>query len=187
MAINLRSHSGVMTEAMIRRYFHIKTIKKKCYKAPARIVKKYFQGMDPNMVDTIVEQALDAMRSTAEISLRRRDMVVHGRGIRDKYAGEHPICELCFERGIIVPTEEIHHKMPLSEGGTHDLSNLIALCKSSHSTIHAKRGDYWGRTMSGGHQSCADRSGDLSRVGAGEISTGTAPRERWVVLGIFHP
>ncbi|MBR5180405.1 MAG: HNH endonuclease [Lachnospiraceae bacterium] len=51
---------------------------------------------------------------------------------------------MCFERGIIVPTEEIHHKLPLSEGGTHDRSNLIALCKSCHSTIHAKRGDYWG-------------------------------------------
>ena len=61
-----------------------------------------------------------------------------------KYAAEHPFCELCFERGIIVPTEEIHHKLPLSEGGTHDRSNLIALCKSCHSTIHAKRGDYWG-------------------------------------------
>ncbi len=78
--------------------------------------------------------------------------------IRDKYAAEHPFCELCFECGIIVPTEEIHHKLPLSEGGTHDRSNLIALCKSCHSTIHAKRGDYWGRTMSGGHRLCADRS-----------------------------
>ena len=98
--------------------------------------------------------------------------------IRDKYAAEHPFCELCFERGIIVPTEEIHHKLPLSEGGTHDRSNLIALCKSCHSTIHAKRGDYWGRTMSGGHRLCADRSGDPSRAWAGEVSTGTAPRER---------
>lgn len=60
------------------------------------------------------------------------------------YAAEHPFCELCFERGIIVPTEEIHHKLPLSEGGMHDRRNLIALCKSCHSTIHAKRGDYWG-------------------------------------------
>ncbi len=59
-------------------------------------------------------------------------------------ASEHPFCELCFERGIIVETEEIHHKKPLSEGGTHDRSNLIALCKSCHSQIHAKRGDYWG-------------------------------------------
>ena len=64
--------------------------------------------------------------------------------IRDQYAKEHPFCELCFARGIIVETEEIHHKKHLSEGGTHDRENLIALCKSCHSTIHAKRGDYWG-------------------------------------------
>ena len=63
--------------------------------------------------------------------------------IRDKYASEHPFCELCFERGLAVPVEEIHHKKPLSEGGTHDRSNLIALCKSCHSQIHAKRGDRW--------------------------------------------
>ncbi len=79
------------------------------------------------------------------------------------YAAEHPFCELCYERGIIVLTEEIHHKKPLSEGGTHDLSNLIALCKSCHSTIHAKRGDYWG---------------EPSRVGAVQISRRMAPRER---------
>lgn len=63
--------------------------------------------------------------------------------IRDKYAAEHPFCERCFERGIIVPTEEIHHKLPLSEGGTHDRSNLIALCKSCYSHEHAERGDRW--------------------------------------------
>ncbi len=60
--------------------------------------------------------------------------------IRDEYAVEHPFCELCFARGLFVPAEEIHYKLPLSEGGTHDRSNLIALCKLCHSTIHAKRG-----------------------------------------------
>ena len=63
--------------------------------------------------------------------------------IRDKYAAEHPFCERCFERGILVETEEIHHKLPLSEGGTHDRRNLIALCKSCHSREHAERGDRW--------------------------------------------
>ena len=63
--------------------------------------------------------------------------------IRDKYAAEHPYCERCFARGVLVPVEEIHHKIPLAEGGTHDRSNLIALCKSCHSQIHAKRGDRW--------------------------------------------
>lgn len=63
--------------------------------------------------------------------------------IRDSYAREHPLCELCLERGVYSPTEEVHHKLPLAEGGTHDRSNLIALCKSCHATIHAKRGDRW--------------------------------------------
>ena len=63
--------------------------------------------------------------------------------IRDKYAAEHPFCEKCYEHGVLVPVEEIHHKLPLSEVGTHDRSNLIALCKSCHSQIHAMRGDRW--------------------------------------------
>ena len=53
--------------------------------------------------------------------------------IRDKYAAEHPFCEQSYAKGVLVPTEEIHHKLPLSEGGTHNRSNLIALCKSCHS------------------------------------------------------
>ncbi len=64
--------------------------------------------------------------------------------IRDKYAAEHPFCEQCYAKGILVSTEQIHHKKPLSEGGTHDWNNLIALCKPCHSQIHAKRGDRWG-------------------------------------------
>ena len=63
--------------------------------------------------------------------------------IRDKYAAEHPFCERCFERGILVETEEIHHKLPLSEGGTHDRNNLIALCKAVPFREHAERGDQW--------------------------------------------
>lgn len=65
------------------------------------------------------------------------------RRIRDSYAAAHPLCELCRENGIYVKTEEIHHKLPLSQGGTHDLNNLIALCKPCHARIHAERGDRW--------------------------------------------
>lgn len=63
--------------------------------------------------------------------------------IRASYVKEHPFCEKCFERGIIVPVEEVHHIVPLSEGGTHARDNLISLCKSCHSRIHAERGDRW--------------------------------------------
>ena len=62
--------------------------------------------------------------------------------IRDKYVSQHPFCERCFEKGIVVPVDEVHHIKPLSEGGTHDQENLIALCKSCHAKIHAERGDY---------------------------------------------
>ena len=60
MVANLRSHSGSLIEAKIKRYLSKNPIKKKCYKVPARIVEKYFEGMDPNTVDSIVEQALAA-------------------------------------------------------------------------------------------------------------------------------
>lgn len=60
MVMKLRSYSGTLTEAMVKRYLSTETIKKKCYKVPARIVEKYFEGMDPSKVDAIVEQALEA-------------------------------------------------------------------------------------------------------------------------------
>lgn len=63
--------------------------------------------------------------------------------IRDKYVSLHPFCELCYEKGMLVETEEVHHKKKLSDGGTHDRDNLIALCKSCHSRIHVLNGDRW--------------------------------------------
>jgi 5-methylcytosine-specific restriction protein A len=66
--------------------------------------------------------------------------------IRDSYVEAHPLCEKCLEHGQLVPTEEVHHKVPLSEGGTHSRTNLISLCKSCHAKIHAERGDRWNNT-----------------------------------------
>lgn len=63
--------------------------------------------------------------------------------IRDSYAAAHPLCERCLKEGKYVPTEEIHHKLPLSKGGTHARENLIALCKSCHAKIHAENGERW--------------------------------------------
>lgn len=60
MVMKLRSHSGSLTDAMVRRYLSKEPVKKKCYRVPARIVEKYFAGMDSNKVDSIVEQALAA-------------------------------------------------------------------------------------------------------------------------------
>lgn len=63
--------------------------------------------------------------------------------IRDSYAASHPLCEECLKQGRYSKTEEIHHKLPLSQGGTHERDNLMALCKSCHAKIHAGSGDRW--------------------------------------------
>ena len=68
--------------------------------------------------------------------------------IRDSYAAAHPLCEECLAKGVYTPTEEIHHILPLSQGGTHDRENLKALCKACHARIHAERGDRWHNTHS---------------------------------------
>lgn len=65
--------------------------------------------------------------------------------VRDAYVKEHPFCEECFKKGIMVPVEEVHHIKPISEGGNHNKSNLISLCKSCHARIHAQRGDRWNK------------------------------------------
>lgn len=35
---------------------------------------------------------------------------------------------------------EIHHKVPLSKGGTNDISNLMALCKKCHAQLDKEQG-----------------------------------------------
>lgn len=57
--------------------------------------------------------------------------------IRNAYIAEHPICEVCHS----ARATEVHHKLPLKCGGTHDIENLQALCKSCHSRIHFAIGD----------------------------------------------
>lgn len=44
-------------------------------------------------------------------------------------------CELCGNP--IKEILEVHHKKPVSQGGTHDEDNLIVLCASCHAVIHA--------------------------------------------------
>jgi 5-methylcytosine-specific restriction protein A len=54
------------------------------------------------------------------------------RKIRNRYVAAHPLCEMCKREGRLTPAQEVHHVSPLSEKGTHDESNLMALCKSCH-------------------------------------------------------
>jgi len=66
------------------------------------------------------------------------------RRIRARFITAHPLCEQCLKEGRLTAAQEIHHILPLSEGGTHDEANLMALCSSCHSKVtgHANP---WGR------------------------------------------
>ena len=70
------------------------------------------------------------------------------RAIRNRYISMHPLCEDCLEFGLtpIGKSEEVHHILPLSKGGTNDYRNLRALCKSCHSKHTAEEGDRWHNT-----------------------------------------
>lgn len=69
--------------------------------------------------------------------------------IRTAYAAEHPFCEECLKNGVLTPTDQIHHILPLAEGGSHARDNLMALCTSCHSRLHAQRGDRWNKKSNG--------------------------------------
>ena len=76
--------------------------------------------------------------------------------IRDAYVASHPLCEECLKEGRTVPVEQVHHIVPLREGGTSDFGNLISLCVECHARIHARRGDRWHH----GHSVATAQSGD---------------------------
>lgn len=61
--------------------------------------------------------------------------------IRDRYVAEHPLCEMCLKNGRLTPVQEVHHIVPISQGGTHDHSNLMSLCQSCHTKLHHDLGD----------------------------------------------
>jgi len=54
------------------------------------------------------------------------------RKICELYVTKHPVCEHCLEAGRYVPVDEVHHIVPIADGGTHDDDNLVSLCRSCH-------------------------------------------------------
>ena len=65
--------------------------------------------------------------------------------IRRSYIKAHPLCEVCRREGRYTEAREVHHIIPLADGGTHDANNLMALCKPCHSRITANEGGRWGK------------------------------------------
>ena len=60
------------------------------------------------------------------------------RRVRAWYLKRHPLCLDCQGEGRVAPATEVHHIVALRDGGTHEETNLTALCKSCHSRRTAK-------------------------------------------------
>ena len=60
------------------------------------------------------------------------------RRIRRMHLCANPLCEDCRAQGRVTPATEVHHVVPLRDGGTHGETNLRALCKSCHSKRTAR-------------------------------------------------
>jgi 5-methylcytosine-specific restriction protein A len=63
--------------------------------------------------------------------------------IRAAFLSANPLCERCKRDGRLTPAEMVHHKVRLTDGGTNDWNNLMALCTECHSRLHAEQGDYF--------------------------------------------
>jgi hypothetical protein len=60
---------------------------------------------------------------------------------RDEYIKANPFCELCLNKGKNKKSDDVHHITLLTAGGEPFAEdNLIALCDSCHSSIHAEGG-----------------------------------------------
>lgn len=62
------------------------------------------------------------------------------KGARARYRARHPLCERCEAKGIVKPTDMVHHITPI-EGGGQKLaeSNFESLCWACHGEEdHAK-------------------------------------------------
>jgi len=60
------------------------------------------------------------------------------RRIRNNFLKINPFCKECYKNNKLTPANEVHHIIPVYEGGTNDYENLMALCKSCHSKITRK-------------------------------------------------
>ena len=78
----------------------------------------------------------DAQRGTAA----ERGYDSRWREIRDRFLADHPQCARCGK-----PATVAHHVVRKRASGSDDPSNLLALCASCHSSLHAKSGESWSR------------------------------------------
>ena len=63
--------------------------------------------------------------------------------IRAAFLSSNPLCVMCNGNGKFTPATLAHHKIKLTDGGTNDWNNMMALCHECHSRLHATQRDYF--------------------------------------------
>ena len=64
--------------------------------------------------------------------------------LRNSYIQQHPLCEMCLNKGISTPAEHVHHIKEFLSGRTEEErwqlllnpDNLMSLCLNCHHEIH---------------------------------------------------
>ena len=56
------------------------------------------------------------------------------RKLRNEYIKYHPKCECC----LVADSSEVHHIIPICEGGKHTKENVMAVCRDCHDKIHKR-------------------------------------------------
>ena len=62
------------------------------------------------------------------------------RRLRLMQLSRHPLCATCYGMGFTTPATDVHHRVPLSQGGQNGLENLESLCHIHHSQEAGGRG-----------------------------------------------
>lgn len=77
-----------------------------------------------------MQRAVDERRSSAA----SRGYDRRWQRVRSMYLRAHPLCVDCMAERRVREATEVHHVVALRDGGDHSDANLMALCKSCHST-----------------------------------------------------
>ena len=85
--------------------------------------------------------AKEAMKTYNEKNRDKQSNKRYGRNwrkVRDAFIHANPLCAECWKEGRMTAADTVHHIKPLSEGGNNYWENLMSLCHSHHSRLHAK-------------------------------------------------
>jgi 5-methylcytosine-specific restriction protein A len=66
------------------------------------------------------------------------------RKLRRVKLARDPLCEMCREEGRVVAASHVHHRVEIRDNRelALDIDNLVSLCHSHHSQIHAQRAEH---------------------------------------------